>query len=275
MKQMFLTTGKDLDFLGIKWCPTKACNYHCSYCVQKNDDKKEINKDVIFDSLNKIDYLFSTGKLKWWKIIGGEFTILPLDVRDRILEIVNKYKPYLFLHTNGLNIEWLEPFYYTDGNLNISFHETEHDPFDIIKRTSQFVNTHPNFYLKYFIVGYNNLDLLKKLKFLLDDKINIQFLRDRGKGIPDWYKETKEYEYIHENILKSVGVYNKVFEKNKDIFKCTMRGITIDENGIIKLCNNEEKSEFTIDEIVKKLPYSKMCNVKYCPACNGQIIDYE
>ena len=55
MKQMFLTTGKDLDFLGIKWCPTKACNYHCSYCVQKNDDKKEVRYDKLVINLSNYD----------------------------------------------------------------------------------------------------------------------------------------------------------------------------------------------------------------------------
>lgn len=70
-----------------------AANYEVQlqllFCLQhqyKHHDDK-IEQQILNNSLDEIDKAFSYGKLKWWKIIGGEFTILPLSIRDRILDI--------------------------------------------------------------------------------------------------------------------------------------------------------------------------------------------
>ena len=88
-----LTKDEDLDWLGIRWQPTMRCNFNCFFCLQHQykHHNDEIEKAILNESLDKIDKAFASGKLKWWKIIGGEFTILPLSIRDRVLDIAKKY----------------------------------------------------------------------------------------------------------------------------------------------------------------------------------------
>lgn len=269
-----LTKDEDIDWLGIRWQPNLRCNYNCFFCLQhqyKHHDDK-IEKKILNESLDKIDYAFSSGKLKWWKIIGGEFTILPLQVRDRILDIAKKHNPYLYLTTNGSNLQWLEPFRDgTHGELLISLHDTETDIFKTIKDGLSFSKSHPNFFVKYAIVAKDNLDTVKKAYSLLGNNLIVQACREEyTNSISDEYKESPEYKWIVEHNYGNS--YNNRFYSvgRTDEFECTMRGIVIDANGRTRLCNRSG-DDYTIDEALRYLPKKVLCNNNTCTKCNGQI----
>lgn len=197
MKKRALTNDVDTSWLGIRWQPTMRCNYNCFFCLQHqykhHDDKVET--EILNCSLDAIDKAFSSGKLSWWKIIGGEFTILPLPIRDRILEIAKKHKPYLYLTTNGSNLKWLEPFTDVQGEVLISLHDTETDIFKTIENGKAFSESHPNFYVKYAIVAKDNLETVIKASNLLKDNLIVQACREEYTNkITDEYKETPEYK---------------------------------------------------------------------------------
>lgn len=269
-----LTKDEDLDWLGIRWQPLLRCNYNCYFCLQhqyKHHDDK-IEKQILNESLDKIDYAFSQGKLKWWKIIGGEFTILPLSIRDRILDIAKKHNPYLYLTTNGSNLQWLEPFDgTTHGEVLISLHDTETDIFKTIEDGQAFAESHPNFFVKYAIVAKDNLDTVIKAYNLLGSNLIVQACREEYTNqISDEYKESPEYKWVVEHNYGN-SFNNRFYSMGRtDEFECTMRGIVIDANGRIRLCNRSS-TDYTIDEAIKELPKKVLCKNNTCTKCNGQI----
>ncbi len=271
-----LTIDTDTTWLGIRWQPSMRCNYNCYFCLQhqyKHHDDK-IETEILNKSLDAIDKAFSSGKLSWWKIIGGEFTILPLPIRDRILEIAKKHKPYLYLTTNGSNLKWLEPFTGdVHGEVLISLHETETDIFKTIEDGKNFAESHPNFYVKYAIVAKDNLDTVIKASNLLKDNLIVQACREEFTNkITDEYKETPEYKWIVEHNYGN-SHNNRYFsnERTED-FECIMRGIVIDSNGRIRLCfRNKTESYNDIMDALNDLPKKVICNDLVCTKCNGQI----
>lgn len=270
-----LTKDEDLAWLGIRWQPTMRCNFNCFFCLQHQykHHRDAIEKQILNESLDKIDKAFSSGKMKWWKIIGGEFTILPLPIRDRVLEIAKKYDPYLYLTTNGSNLKWLEPF--TDGvhgEILISLHDTETDIFKTIEDGQKFQNNHPNFYVRYAIVAKDNLDTIIKAYNILGRDLIVQACREEYTNvITDEYKVSPEYKWITEHNFGNS--YNNRYYSNlrTDDFECTMRGIVIDCNGRIRLCNRNRLENYTIEEALNELPKKIICNRKECTKCNGQI----
>lgn len=269
-----LTKDEDLDWLGIRWQPSMRCNYNCFFCLQhqyKHHDDK-IEKQILNESLDKIDYAFSCGKLKWWKIIGGEFTILPLSIRDRILDIAKKYNPYLYLTTNGSNLSWLEPFVGdVHGELLVSLHDTETDIFKTIEDGQAFSKSHPNLFVKYAIVAKDNLDTVIKAHNLLGSNLIVQACREEyTNAISITYRESPEYKWIVEHNYGN-SFNNRFYSVGRtDEFECTMRGIVIDANGRIRLCN-KSSTDYTIDEAIKELPKKVLCKNNTCTKCNGQI----
>lgn len=270
-----LTRDEDLDWLGIRWQPTMRCNFNCFFCLQHQykHHADSIEKQILNDSLDKIDKAFSSGKLKWWKIIGGEFTILPLSIRDRILEIAKKYDPYLYLTTNGSNLKWLEPF--TDGvhgELLISLHDTETDIFKTIEEGQKFQKSHPNFYVRYAIVAKDNLDTVIKAHDILHELLIVQACREEYTNlITEEYKASPEYKWIVEHNFGN-SYNNRYYSAIRtDLFECTMRGIVIDYNGRIRLCNRNKDENFTIEEALNELPKTVTCSKQECTKCNGQI----
>ena len=270
-----LIKDEDLDWIGIRWQPTMRCNYNCYFCLQhqyKHHDDK-IEKKILNESLDKIDYAFSSGKLKWWKIIGGEFTILPLSIRDRILGIAKKYNPYLYLTTNGSNLGWLEPFGEgTHGELLISLHDTECDIFKTIEDGQNFAKSHPNLFVKYAIVAKDNLDTVIKAHNLLGSDLIVQACREEYTNrITNEYKESPEYKWIVEHNYGN-SFNNRFYSVERtEEFECTMRGIVIDQNGRTRLCNRSGGEDYTIDEALKELPKRVLCKDHACTKCNGQI----
>lgn len=270
-----LTKDEDITWLGIRWQPTMRCNFNCFFCLQHQykHHNDEIEKKILNKSLDKIDYAFASGKLKWWKIIGGEFTILPLSIRDRILEIAKKYDPYLYLTTNGSNLKWLEPFTEgVHGELLISLHDTETDIFKTIEAGQAFAESHPNFYVRYAIVAKDNLDTVIKAYDILGSNLIIQACREEYTNlITEEYKASPEYKWIVEHNWGNS--YNNKFYSNirTDLFECTMRGIVIDYDGHIRLCNRNKSEDLTIEEALGLLPKTVTCNRKECTKCNGQI----
>ena len=269
-----LTKDEDLEWLGIRWQPTMRCNFNCFFCLQhqyKHHDDK-IEQQILNNSLDEIDKAFSYGKLKWWKIIGGEFTILPLSIRDRILDIAKKYDPYLYLTTNGSNLKWLDPFTNgTHGELLISLHDTETDIFKIIENGKAFAEKHPNFFVKYAIVAKDNLDTVIKAHEMLGNLLIVQACREEYTNkISDEYKNSPEYKWIVEHNYGNS--YNNRFYSSKrtDEFECIMRGIVIDYNGRIRLCNRSNEN-YTIEDAIKALPKKVYCKINVCTKCNGQI----
>lgn len=270
-----LTKDEDLNWLGIRWQPTMRCNFNCFFCLQHQykHHSDSIEKQILNESLDKIDKAFASGKLKWWKIIGGEFTILPLSIRDRVLKIAKKYDPYLYLTTNGSNLKWLEPF--TDGvhgEILISLHDTETDIFKTIEEGQKFQNNHPNFYVRYAIVAKDNLDTVIKAYDILGKSLIVQACREEYTNvITDEYKASPEYKWITEHNFGNS--YNNRYYSNlrTDDFECTMRGIVIDYNGRIRLCNRNKSESYTIEEALNELPRKVICSRKECTKCNGQI----
>jgi len=269
-----LTKDEELDWLGIRWMPTMRCNFNCFFCLQHQykHHNDAIENQILNDSLDTIDYAFASGKLKWWKIIGGEFTILPLSIRDRILEIAKKYDPYLYLTTNGSNLKWLDPFTNgVHGEVLISLHDTETDIFKTIENGKKFAASHPNFYVKYAIVAKDNLDTVIKAYDILGNDLIIQACREEyTNAITDEYKESAEWKWlVDHNIGNS---YNNRYysERRTETFTCIMRGIVIDYKGRIRLCNRCN-TEYTIDEALEALPKTVICNKQDCTKCNGQI----
>lgn len=271
-----LTNDVDTSWLGIRWQPSMRCNYNCYFCLQHqykhHNDKLE--HDILISSLDAIDKAFSSGKLKWWKIIGGEFTILPLPIRDRILEIATKYDPYLYLTTNGSNLKWLEPFGEgTHGEVLISLHDTETDIFKTIEDGKAFAESHPNFYVKYAIVAKDNLDKVIKASNLLKGNLIVQACREEFTNkITDEYKETPEYKWIVEHNYGN-SFNNRYYSSDRtEDFECIMRGIVIDYNGRIRLCHrNKTESYADIMVALDELPKKVICNDLVCTKCNGQI----
>lgn len=275
-KKRALTKDEDLEWLGIRWQPTMRCNYNCFFCLQhqyKHHDDK-IENEILNSSLDAIDKAFSSGKLKWWKIIGGEFTILPLPIRDRILEIATKYKPYLYLTTNGSNLKWLEPFTGdVHGEVLISLHDTETDIFKTIEDGKAFSESHPNLYVKYAIVAKDNLDTVIKASSILKGNLIVQACREEFTNkITDEYKETPEYKWIVEHNYGN-SFNNRYYSSDRtEDFECIMRGIVIDYNGRIRLCNrNKTESYDDIMDALNELPKKVICNDLVCTKCNGQI----
>lgn len=276
MKKRALTNDTDTSWLGIRWQPTMRCNYNCYFCLQHqykhHDDKVET--EILNSSLDAIDKAFSSGKLSWWKIIGGEFTILPLPIRDRILETATKYKPYLYLTTNGSNLKWLEPFTGdVHGEVLISLHDTETDIFKTIENGKAFSESHLNFHVKYAIVAKDNLDTVIKASSMLKDNLIVQACREEYTNkITDEYRQTPEYKWIVEHNYGNS--YNNRYyssDRTKD-FECIMRGIVIDYNGRIRLCNrNKTESYDDIMDALNELPKKVICNDLVCTKCNGQI----
>ena len=270
-----LTNDTDTSWLGIRWQPTMRCNYNCFFCLQhqyKHHDDK-IEQQILNNSLDEIDKAFSYGKLKWWKIIGGEFTILPLPIRDRILEIATKYKPYLYLTTNGSNLKWLEPFTDVQGEVLISLHDTETDIFKTIENGKAFSESHPNLYVKYAIVAKDNIDTVIKASSILKGNLIVQACREEYTNkITDEYRQTPEYKWIVEhNYGNSFNNRYYSSERTED-FECIMRGIVIDYNGRIRLCNrNKTESYDDIMDALNELPKKVICNDLVCTKCNGQI----
>jgi len=275
-----LTKDKDLDWLGIRWQPTMRCNFNCFFCLQHQykHHNDEVEKQILNESLDKIDKAFASGKdgvplLKWWKIIGGEFTILPLSIRDRVLEIAKKYDPYLYLTTNGSNLKWLEPFKDgTHGEILISLHDTETDIFKTIEEGQKFAESHPNFYVEFAIVAKDNLDTVIKAYDILGKNLIIQACREEyTNAITDEYKTTPEWKWITEHNFGNSYNNRYYSEKRTDDFECVMRGIVIDYNGRIRLCNRNRNESYTIDEALEDLPKKVVCNNQSCTKCNGQI----
>ena len=270
-----LTKDEDLAWLGIRWQPTMRCNFNCFFCLQhqyKHHDDA-IEKQILNESLDAIDKAFASGKLKWWKIIGGEFTILPLSIRDRVLEIAEKYDPYLYLTTNGSNLKWLEPF--TDGvhgEILISLHDTETDIFKTIEEGQTFAESHPNFYVKFAIVAKDNLDTVIKAYDILGNNLIIQACREEyTNAITDEYKTTQEWKWITEHNFGNSYNNRYYSEGRTDDFECTMRGIVIDYNGRIRLCNRNKSESYTTEEALNELPKNIICSKQECTKCNGQI----
>lgn len=268
-KKRALTNDTDTSWLGIRWQPTMRCNYNCFFCLQHqykhHDDKVET--EILNKSLDAIDKAFSSGKLKWWKIIGGEFTILPLPIRDRILEIATKHKPYLYLTTNGSNLKWLEPFREVGGEVLISLHDTETDIFKTIENGKAFGESHPNFYVKYAIVAKDNLDTVIKAHEILGDLLIVQACREEYTN-----KITDEYKWIVEHNYGN-SFNNRFYSSDRtEDFECVMRGIVIDYNGRIRLCHrNKTESYDDIMDALNELPKKVICNNLVCTKCNGQI----
>lgn len=274
-KKRALTNDTDTSWLGIRWQPTMRCNYNCFFCLQHqykhHDDKVET--EILNNSLDAIDKAFSSGKLKWWKIIGGEFTILPLPIRDRILEIATKHKPYLYLTTNGSNLKWLEPFRDVQGEVLISLHDTETDIFKTIENGKAFSESHPNFYVKYAIVAKDNLETVIKASSILKDNLIVQACREEYTNkITDEYRQTPEYKWIVEHNYGN-SYNNRYYSSDRtEDFECIMRGIVIDYNGRIRLCNRNKTESFDdIMDALNELPKRVICNDLVCTKCNGQI----
>lgn len=275
-KKRALTNDVDTSWLGIRWQPTMRCNYNCYFCLQHqykhHDDKVET--DIMNKSLDAIDKALSSGKLSWWKIIGGEFTILPLPIRDRILEIAKKHNPYLYLTTNGSNLKWLDPFVEgTHGEVLISLHDTETDIFKTIEDGKDFSESHPNFYVKYAIVAKDNLDTVIKASSILKGNLIVQACREEFTNkITDEYKETPEYKWIVEHNYGN-SFNNRYYSSDRtEDFECIMRGIVIDYNGRIRLCHrNKTESYDDIMDALSELPKKVLCNDLVCTKCNGQI----
>lgn len=275
-KKRALTNDTDTSWLGIRWQPTMRCNYNCFFCLQHqykhHDDKVET--EILNSSLDAIDKAFSSGKLKWWKIIGGEFTILPLPIRDRILEIAKKYDPYLYLITNGSNLKWLDPFTNgTHGEILISLHDTETDIFKTIENGKAFSESHPNFYVKYAIVAKDNLDTVIKASNLLKGNLIVQACREEYTNkITDEYRQTPEYKWIVEHNYGN-SYNNRYYSSDRtENFECIMRGIVIDYNGRIRLCNRNKTENYDdIMDALNELPKKVICNDLVCTKCNGQI----
>lgn len=273
-KKRALTNDTDPTWLGIRWQPTMRCNFNCFFCLQhqyKHHNDK-IENEIINSSLDQIDHAFSSGKLKWWKIIGGEFTILPLPIRDRILEIAKKHDPYLYLTTNGSNLKWLEPFDTVHGEVLISLHDTETDIFKVIDNGKAFAASHPNLFVKYCIVAKDNLDTVIKVHDMLKGNLIVQACREEYTNkITDEYKNTPEYKWIVEhNFGNSYNNRYYSIERTETI-ECIMRGIVIDYNGRIRLCNRKPESYDSIDDALKDLPKKVYCDNMVCTKCNGQI----
>lgn len=275
-----LTKDEDLGWLGIGWQPTMRCNFNCFFCLQHQykHHNDTIEKQILNESLDAIDKAFSYGFLKWWKIIGGEFTILPLSIRDRILGIAKKYDPYLYLTTNGSNLGWLEPFkdgitHGTHGEILISLHDTETDIFKTIENGKAFAQTHPNFYVRYAIVAKDNLDTVIKAHEILGKDLIVQACREEYTNvITDEYKASPEWKWIVEHNYGNSYNNRYYSDSRTDDFECIMRGIVIDCNGRIRLCNrNKNENYATIEEALKDLPKKVICNRKECTKCNGQI----
>ena len=272
-----LTKDEDISWLGIRWQPTMRCNFNCFFCLQhqyKHHDDK-IEKQILNNSLDNIDKAFSYGKLKWWKIIGGEFIILPLSIRDRILEIAKKHKPYLYLTTNGSNLKWLEPFREVGGEVLISLHDTdtETDIFKTIEDGKAFSESHPNFYVKYAIVAKDNLETVIKASSILKDNLIVQACREKYiNKITDEYRQTPEYKWIVEHNYGN-SYNNRYYSSDRtEDFECIMRGIVIDYNGRIRLCHrNKTESYDDIMDALNELPKKVICNNLVCTKCNGQI----
>lgn len=270
-----LTKDEDLDWLGIRWQPTMRCNFNCFFCLQHQykHHNDEVEKQTLNKSLDVIDKAFASGKLKWWKIIGGEFTILPLSIRDRVLEIAKKYDPYLYLTTNGSNLKWLEPFKDgVHGEILISLHDTETDIFKTIEEGQKFAESHPNFYVKFAIVAKDNLDTVIKAHDILGKNLIVQACREEYTNmITDEYKTTPEWKWIVEHNWGNSYNNRYYSELRTDDFECTMRGVVIDYNGRIRLCNRNKTESYTIEEALEDLPKKVICSKKECTKCNGQI----
>lgn len=274
-KKRALTSDTDTSWLGIRWQPTMRCNYNCFFCLQHqykhHDDKVET--EILNSSLDAIDKAFSSGKLSWWKIIGGEFTILPLPIRDRILEIAKKHNPYLYLTTNGSNLKWLEPFTDVGGEVLISLHDTETDIFKTIEDGKAFSESHPNFYVKYAIVAKDNLETVIKAHDILGSNLIVQACREEYTNkITDEYKETPEYKWIVEHNYGN-SFNNRYYSSDRtEDFECIMRGIVVDYNGRIRLCHrNKTESYNDIMDALNELPKKVICHDLVCTKCNGQI----
>jgi uncharacterized protein len=68
---------------------SEGCNMNCSYCFEKDKNKKYINKETIDNSIN---FLFSNKENNYYNItfFGGEPTINPKMIdytTNKILEI--------------------------------------------------------------------------------------------------------------------------------------------------------------------------------------------
>ena len=274
-KKRALTNDTDTSWLGIRWQPTMRCNYNCFFCLQhqyKHHDDK-IETEIMNKSLDAIDKAFSSGKLKWWKIIGGEFTILPLPIRDRILEIATKHKPYLYLTTNGSNLKWLEPFTDVQGEVLISLHDTETDIFKTIENGKAFSESHPNLYVKYAIVAKDNLETVIKASSILKGNLIVQACREEFTNkITDEYRQTPEYKWIVEHNYGN-SFNNRYYSSDRtEDFECIMRGIVIDYSGRIRLCNRNKTENYDdIMDALNELPKRVICNDLVCTKCNGQI----
>lgn len=126
----------DLDpFFVIKWRMTGACNYNCSYCVRKEQDKRfHFNKDICIERLKEAAGYIKpiTDRPIKLDLIGGEVSILPLvDILsnvpkfDRIQITTNLSQPveyynslYDFIHSRGAELSITASFHYEYTSLD-------------------------------------------------------------------------------------------------------------------------------------------------------------
>lgn len=269
----------------IKWRLLNACNYHCSYCIRKDLDKKsipfsELKEKAIF--LNKVPVPFRL------ELIGGEVSLLNLE--ELLEKVSNPNLKAIYISTNlSKPAEYfLSLFFFLkkkgiDLELSCSLHEEECDEDEFIQKVIELSDYVTRIYLECVVTGANDSTIKKIMKVEKENvKISLDYLRDRNdKVLTDKVFTPK---YIKKDVLLETGdwckigrlVHHSYFKGGLSTFGklCRSNGLYIDVDGKVygRSCKQKDflgtldTYDFLIKENVRFCPNS-MCNL----SCNVTI----
>lgn len=252
------------DFFIIKWTPIRKCNYKCSFCFHKQNEKDDIS-NILKNAFNIKEKVINKINDKILiSISGGEISLLPLDILIKIFEILKDKKiSYIYITTNFSNT----PEYYNELNnwckknniiflLEASFHE-------------EFVSKE-NFFNKIKLLNFEPV----QVQAVVTEK-NSSFMKEIKKEYPYIFFEPD----FNEEIEKINFVFNdkekiRYLQRKNNIYfgkKCFQNQIVIKENGNIfnNGCELYKYGNINNSIFIPKKQYFT-CNKKECKYCYFQ-----
>ena len=180
----------------LKWIVNNNCNYDCSYCFEKNFEKKETD---IIETAKKINSFMEINNLDSIILLGGELFLLDTSKILEVLEILKSKERKLFIITNFFkdNSEYIKVLNYAKENFNsfeykFSFHDEYVSVNDFFNKVDDFIKK-------------TNCKI--KLQFTLDERTE--------KILPIFLEKCFKLESENKNISHHVEKAYKIFGKNR------------------------------------------------------------
>lgn len=137
----------DRDSKYIMWALGRRCNYHCSYCDDNSHSKTDpfFSREVLFNTLEKIQNEFAGGKRIRFAFTGGEPTIHPNYLE--FVKAIHDLGHLIGTTSNGSHLPnyYAELMKYSTINFSVHFEFVKDDKFiKVIERVLHEKKTDPH-----------------------------------------------------------------------------------------------------------------------------------